>query len=318
MNTVKKIKDKMSREYGDFSGSFPEVAVSKRSTDGTVKLLLRYADGTAIESVIMPFRRRDTVCLSTQAGCAMGCTFCRTGASRLRRNLTSREILAQYLTCYQWIIDDRQKAHIPKPNIVFMGEGEPLHNFDAVKEACGLLLSRRGVSLGPRQITLSTCGYLPGLRRVRELGPVHIALSLHSALSHKRQKLIPLEKSSPLVEILPLLAKLPLRKNQFINFEYLLIQNFNDREEDAEALLELTSPFKAIVNIIPLNPAFGSPWKAPDEETVSRFKAMLVARDIRTMVRISRGRDIEAACGQLSGKELPGAQSPAGGSEPQD
>ncbi len=304
MHTVKKIIEKIKSAEPHFLSAFPEIITVQRSADSTVKLLLEYSDGNRIESVIMPFHKRDTICLSTQVGCAMGCNFCHTGTLGFRRHLTGKEIITQYLTCYQWIIDERKSRNIPKPNIVFMGEGEPLHNFKNVREACNLFLSRKGVYLGPRQITLSTAGYLPGLERLHELPPINIALSLHSAIPEKREKLIPLEKKYPLGEIIPALKKVQLKKNQFINFEYLLIKNFNESEEDADALLSITKQFRAIVNIIPYNYIEGLTWRAPDEETVSSFKEMLVARDIRTMVRISRGADIDAACGQLKGTSL--------------
>jgi len=301
MHTAEKIVTKISKKFPGFRDSFPEIITTQRSSDGTVKILFEFADHSRVESVIMPFHRRDTVCLSTQVGCAMGCTFCRTGSAGFFRHLTGQEIAAQYMSCYQWIIDERHKAHIPKPNIVFMGEGEPLHNFEELKTACGIFLAREGVYLGPRQITLSSAGYLPGLQRMSELPPINFALSLHSAFHEKRLQLIPLEKKYPLEEIIPVLEKLPLKKNQFINLEYLLIKGFNDTEEDAHELYTLTTRLRAIVNIIPLNIIKGSLWEAPDEKTVSNFKAMLVARDVRTMVRISRGQDIDAACGQLKG-----------------
>jgi len=301
MHTAEKIIDKISKNFPGFRESFPEIITTRRSTDGTVKVLFEFEDRSRVESVIMPFHRRDTVCLSTQVGCAMGCTFCKTGSTGFFRHLTGQEIAAQYMSCYQWIIDERQKANIPKPNIVFMGEGEGLHNFEGLKTACSIFLAREGVYLGPRQITLSSAGYLPGLRRMTELPSINFALSLHSAFHEKRLQLIPLEKKYPLEEIIPVLEKLPLKKNQFINLEYLLIKDFNDRSEDADGILQLTTRFKAIVNIIPLNPIEGLIWKAPDEKTVSDFKEMLVARDVRTMVRISRGQDIDAACGQLKG-----------------
>ncbi len=301
MQTVKKIITKIDRHQPSFPSQFPSIVKERRSVDGTVKLLLEFTDGARIESVIMPFHRRDTICLSTQVGCAMGCRFCRTGRLGLKRHLTAQEIVAQYLACYQWIIDDRAIPHIPKPNIVFMGEGEPLHNFENLKAACSLFLAREGVYLGPRQVTLSTAGYLPGLVRFSELPPVNFALSLHSAISEKRRSLIPLEKKYPLEQIIPVIRNINLMKNQFINFEYLLIKDFNDGEEDADALLELTCTFRAIVNIIPCNEIEGLPYENPGEEGVRRFKEMCVSRDIATMVRISRGSDIEAACGQLKG-----------------
>jgi len=285
----------------DFFSYSPEIVDEQRSADGTVKLLLEFQDGERIESVIMPFHRRYTICLSTQAGCAMRCVFCRTGIQGFNRNLTAEEIVTQYLTCYQYIIDLEQKKNIAKPNIVFMGEGEPLHNFDNVKRACSILLSPDGVCLGPRQITLSTVGYLPGLKRFSEMPPINFALSLHSAIPEKRAMLIPLENKFSLDTILLQINKIPLMKNQYINFEYLLIADFNDSAEDANALSRLVGQYRAIVNIIPYNSIPGLSFKSPDESGISSFKKLLVERGIRTMVRISKGRDIQAACGQLKG-----------------
>ncbi|PKL38480.1 MAG: 23S rRNA (adenine(2503)-C(2))-methyltransferase RlmN [Spirochaetae bacterium HGW-Spirochaetae-1] len=302
MKIVTKIIEKLEKKaMPGIGAAFPSVIQTRKSSDSTVKLLLELADGCRIEAVIITFHRRHTVCLSTQVGCAMGCRFCRTGRLGLTRSLTAAEIVAQYLTCYQWIINDKQIRHIPKPNIVLMGEGEPLHNFDNIRKSLEIFLSRDGICLGPRQITLSTVGYLPGLTRIAELPSINIALSLHSAIPSKREELIPLEKTSGLGDIIPILQAIPLKNNQYINFEYLLIAGFNNFTEDAEALHELTGRFKAIVNIIPYNTIDGLDWRSPLDEEINAFRDMLVDRDIRTMVRVSKGRDIEAACGQLKG-----------------
>ncbi len=304
MHTVVKIIKKISnRIEPDFEKNLPSVSKAQESSDGTLKLLLEFNDGIKVESVIMPFYKRHTVCLSTQAGCAMGCRFCATGMQGFVRNLTSLEIVAQYLVCYQYLIDKKKQKNIPKPGIVFMGEGEPLHNFDNVKSACNILTSRDGVYLGPRQITLSTAGYLPGLERIEELGEINLALSLHSAIPEKRRELIPLENKYGLNCIIPLLEKKKLKKKQFINFEYLLISGFNNNEEDAEELYNCINKCKSIVNIIPYNQVHGVNWKAPTDEEISSFKEMLVKKNINTMVRASKGTDIEAACGQLKGSE---------------
>jgi 23S rRNA (adenine2503-C2)-methyltransferase len=305
MNTVDKIIAKIHKHYGhDFAQSLPEIVRTRISSDGTVKFLFGFADQNRVESVVIPFFRRHTVCLSTQAGCAMGCTFCKTGMGGLARSLSWQEIVGQYLACYRYLLEANPGRTIASPNIVFMGQGEPLHNFDAVKTACEVLLSRDGVCLGPRQITLSTVGYVPGLARIGEMPPVNFAFSLHSAFSHKRAMLVPLEKTSGLDKILPLLENVRLKKNQYINFEYLLIKDFNDGGDDAEALAGLVKPFKAIVNLIPFNEVAGLEWQRPDEDRVAAFKAVLVARDVRSMVRISKGADIEAACGQLASRTL--------------
>ncbi|MCP4137934.1 MAG: 23S rRNA (adenine(2503)-C(2))-methyltransferase RlmN [bacterium] len=295
---IKKINTRVSAQ---FETSLPVIQTLERSADSTVKLLLEFPDANRVETVILPFPRRHTICLSTQVGCAMGCTFCSTGTHGFIRNLTHEEIVAQYLASYVWLEQANPNEIISKPNIVFMGEGEPLHNFDNVKQACELFLSPNGVCVGPRQILLSTVGYVPGLERLSELPPINIALSLHSADSHKRKELIPLEKSNGLEKIVPLLKKVSLKKHQYINFEYLLIAGFNDREEDARALQELVSQFEAVVNLIPYNEIPGLSWKQPTEKRIQAFKTMLTSNGIRTLVRVSKGRDINAACGQLKG-----------------
>ncbi len=301
MNTVDKIIAKIRKHYGhDFETGLPAIVRTRQSADGTVKFLFGLHDRARVEAVIIPFSRRHTVCLSTQAGCAMGCSFCRTGMGGLTRNLSWHEIAGQYLSAYRWLIEACPGATVASPNIVFMGQGEPLHNFDSVKQALELLLSRGGVCLGPRQITLSTVGYLPGLTRVGELPPVNFALSLHSAISEKRAALVPLEKTSPLEKILPLLDNVPLMRNQYINFEYLLVKDFNDGGDDAAALAGLVKKYRAIVNLIPFNEVPGLKWERPDDAKVAAFKRMLVDRDVRVMVRLSKGADIGAACGQLA------------------
>lgn len=311
MSTPLKIIAKIHKHFDrDFEKNLPRITHTQKSIDGTIKLLLAYSDGVHIESAIIPFHRRHTVCLSTQAGCAMGCRFCQTGAQGLTRNLTAIEILSQYMISYNYLHRAKPDSTIAKPNIVFMGEGEPLHNFDQVNQACRMLLSKKGVCLGPRQITLSTVGYVPGLERLAELPCINLALSLHSAIPEKRQELIPLESTWNLKSILPLLEKAPLMKNQYINFEYLLIQDFNDSDEDAEELSALVKRFQAIVNIIPCNEVSGTPWKRPGEDRITAFKEMLVRRGVRTMVRKSKGADIQAACGQLKGSFSAGKQSP--------
>jgi 23S rRNA (adenine2503-C2)-methyltransferase len=302
MLTAEKIIEKIRKNYfSGFDSSFPEIIQTRRSHSATVKHLMEYSDGTRIESVIMPFHKRHTVCLSSQSGCAMGCRFCETGSSGLVRSLNAEEIIAQYLACYRWIIDDLKIRNVPKPHIVFMGEGEPLHNFNSVKGACEIFLSPEGVYIGPRQITVSTAGYLPGLERFNELYGVNIAFSLHSAMSEKREELIPLEKKYSLEKLLEALDTIKLMRNQYINFEYLLIDGFNDSDEDVQALCKITRRYRSIVNIIPLNNSEASIWQPPRDEAVTSFKEKLVFRGIRTMVRDSKGKDINAACGQLKG-----------------
>ncbi|MCK5883990.1 MAG: 23S rRNA (adenine(2503)-C(2))-methyltransferase RlmN [Bacteriovoracaceae bacterium] len=288
----------------NYSIDLPPIHRLQRSSDGTVKFLFKLSDGNLIESVLIPFRRKYTVCLSTQVGCAMKCSFCFTGTEGLIRNLTSGEIIGQYLACHHWLKENFDGV-IASPNLVFMGQGEPLHNFDEVKDSINLLLQSDGVHLGERQITLSTCGYLPGLKRLKELPSVNIALSLHSPFDQIRDKLIPVNKSYPIAEVMAELKKVELKKKQFINFEYLLIDGINDNQEEADAIAKLLSQVQSIINIIPFNSFPGCEYRRPSEERIQRFKGWLVAHNLRVMVRTTKGNDILAACGQLKGNNSP-------------
>ncbi len=284
----------------NYSLELPVIDQCHQSSDGTVKFLFRLKDGNLIESVLIPFHKKYTVCLSTQVGCAMNCSFCFTATEGLVRNLSAHEIVGQYLACYQWQLDNVPGA-IARPNLVFMGQGEPLHNFDEVRKTIEVLLQSESVHLGERQITLSTCGYLPGIKKLGELPQINIALSLHSPFNQVRSELIPANKAFPLEEVIEALRQIPLKKRQFLTFEYLLIDSINDREEDADELATLLGNLPAIINIIPFNPFPGSKYKRPSLEKIDQFKEMLVSHKLRVMIRTTKGDDILAACGQLKG-----------------
>ncbi len=285
-----------------FDFSLPNIKTAKESSDGTVKFLIEFEDGASVETVLIPFFKKYTVCLSTQVGCAMNCQFCFTATQGLQRNLKSYEIIGQYIRAWQYLKEKRPGQAI-KPNVVFMGQGEPLHNFDELKKALTIMTDTKALELGPRQITLSTVGFLPGLERWNELPPINLALSLHSPFEEERKKLIPINAKYPLKEVLTKLNSLPLKKRQYITLEYLLLKDFNDSEEHAEELSKVLPKGKVIFNIIPFNPWPGSSFKRPDIDTVDRFKKYLVDRKMRTMVRTTKGDDILAACGQLKSKE---------------
>lgn len=278
--------------------SLPKIIRVQKASDQTTKFLLEMSDGLKIETVLIPFNRRYSVCLSSQVGCAMNCSFCYTGTQGLKRNLSSHEIIGQYLVAWQWL-----KENVPEkstcPNIVFMGQGEPLHNFDELKKAIEIMLTTEGLHLGPRQITVSTAGYLPGMAKLPELPRVNIALSLHSPYDDVRNELIPLNKSYNLEKVFAALDQVPLMKRQFINYEYLIIKDLNDSDDFAHALVKLLEKRRAIVNIIPFNEFPNSPYKKPNMEQVEKFKEILSKAGIATMVRRTKGDDILAACGQL-------------------
>lgn len=281
-----------------FEFSLPTIAKSQESQDGTVKFLLTLDDGLNIEMVIVPFPGRHTLCLSTQVGCAMSCRFCFTATQGLKRQLTHAEIVGQYLVGWNWLREHRPQFSAA-PKIVFMGQGEPLHNFDQVKKSLGPFLSRHMVALGPRSITLSTVGYLPGLKRLPELPMINLALSLHSPFDEQRNQLIPINQRYPLHEILPYFDARPQLKRQFINFEYLLIDSFNDSSAHVEALAELLRNRPGIVNIIPYNFVPGLPWKRPSFDQAHEFQKALRKKGTYATVRTTKGEEIMAACGQL-------------------
>lgn len=280
-----------------FSIDLPKIVNHFESEDGTIKFQIRFEDGLEVETVLIPFFKRFTVCISTQVGCAMGCTFCYTATQGLKRNLTAGEIVAQYILAKNWL--QNKDSHQLSPSIVFMGQGEPLHNFDEVKKAIEILNSPQMGDVGLRQMTLSTVGYVPGLRRLNELPGINIALSLHSPFEEERNQLIPVNQRFPLEEVIQFLDQRTLLKRQFITFEYLLISNLNMTDSHANALTSLLGTRKALINLIPFNPFPNSRWNRPTLEETETFKQKLVAKKLRVMVRNTKGDDILAACGQL-------------------
>lgn len=290
-------KDKESFSE-NFHTQLPEVASHQKSDDGTEKFLLRLSDGEMIETVVLNFHKKKTLCLSTQVGCKMGCNFCFTAKMGLKRHLTPGEIVSQYLLIWQLL--KKANPHEKKPNIVFMGQGEPLHNFKNLKIALNIFLSPMALHLGPRQITLSTVGHIPGLKRLKELPPINIAFSLHSPFSDERQKLIPMEQYFSLDQALELLQKHSLLKRQFITYEYLILGGINHFEKHALKLSTMLNSKKSLINLIPFNPAPGLYFRRPSEQEVEFFRQELVKKRFRVMVRQTKGNDILAACGQLN------------------
>ncbi|MFT6067980.1 MAG: 23S rRNA (adenine2503-C2)-methyltransferase [Bacteriovoracaceae bacterium] len=283
--------------------SLPEIKSVVESEDRTVKFLIKYNDATTVEAVLIPFQNKYSLCLSSQVGCAMNCSFCYTGTQGLSRNLSTSEIIGQYLVANNWLRENRPNEERIL-NIVFMGQGEPLHNFDAVKKACEIFLSTHGASIGPQKITISTSGYLPGLKRwADEMPRVNLALSLHSPFKEKRDELIPINKKFPLEEVINYIDEIPLSRKQFITYEYLLIKDFNDSSTDARAVGELLQGKTAYINLIPFNPFPGSDYKRPDREKTEAFKKVLDEYKIPTLIRVVKGDDVLAACGQLNSKK---------------
>lgn len=285
-----------------FDFSLPQIDTVHESKDKTVKFLFRLADDKKVESVLIPFQKKYTICLSSQVGCAMKCSFCYTGDQGFTRHLRTEEIVGQFLQAQQWL-----SLHRPGDdrilNIVYMGQGEPLHNFDAVKASAQIFISQNGLSLADHKITVSTSGYLPGLERWKQEMPnVNLALSLHSAFDEKRERIIPINGRYPLNAILPIVDSIPHGKKRFVTYEYLLLKDFNDSQEDAHATGQLLHGKKAYVNLIPFNPYPGSRFLRSETVAIEKFRAILESYKIPTLIRTTKGDEILAACGQLNTK----------------
>lgn len=285
--------------YSSLSFELPIIDQIQMSDDLTVKFLFSFQDGKKVETVLIPFNQKYTVCLSSQVGCAMNCSFCHTGTQGLTRSLKTEEIIGQFLAVQTWLTQNRPNDDRIL-NVVFMGQGEPLHNFDNVKTAVEILISQHGLSLADHKITVSTSGYLPGLLRWKnEMPSVNIALSLHSPIDEKRSQLIPINKKYPVKDIVPLIEQFPQGKKRFVTYEYLLIDGFNDSEADALQTAQLLVGTKAFMNLIPFNPFPGSKWKRPSDDRVQKFFDVIQAHKIPVTIRTTKGDKILAACGQL-------------------
>jgi 23S rRNA (adenine2503-C2)-methyltransferase len=277
--------------------SHVERVETQQSRDGTKKYLFKLEDDHLIESILIPERDHDTLCISSQAGCAMDCRFCLTAKQGLKRNLTASEIVDQVIHVKR-SMDDPDRL----TNIVFMGMGEPLANYEAVKRAVINLMDNGGLNFSRRKITLSTCGIVPQMERWgRELN-IKLAVSLNAADDNTRSLLMPINNKYPLKSLLGACETLPLPKGERITFEYILIQEINDRDEDARNLAELLKGIRAKINLIPLNPHQGTSLSPPSMERINQFQDILLKRYYTAIIRKSRGSDILAACGQLSGK----------------
>jgi 23S rRNA (adenine2503-C2)-methyltransferase len=286
------LRHRLSR---DFAVTTPEVVKRERSSDGTTKLLLRLTDGNLVESVFIPDTPSQTFCLSTQVGCAMKCAFCLTARMGIVRNLTAGEIVGQVR-----VLAREMNMLEVRFNIVLMGMGEPLHNYDATMKALRMLADEHGMNISPRRITLSTVGVLPALERLASepLMP-NLAISLHSTTEDQRDLLVPINRKYGLSDLLDACRRFPLKRRNRITFEYVMLKDLNDTPEDARRLVKLLHGIKAKVNLLPLNEAAGIPFDRPSDERVNRFAQILADHHITVSVRKSRGRDIRAACGQL-------------------
>jgi 23S rRNA (adenine2503-C2)-methyltransferase len=313
-----------------------ETLVEQRSHDGqTVKWLFRLPDGVTVETVLMlygdegasgendartPSRRRRTVCISTQAGCAMGCVFCATAQSGLARNLSAGEITAQVLAAARWLVREEPSEDLtglPRPdrsgvrltNVVVMGMGEPLANYDRTWQALRTITDKDGFGLGARHVTVSTVGLVPGIRRMTEEPlQVNLAVSLHAPNDALRTKLVPIDSRYPIGELLSAVRDYVERTHRRVTFEYALMDGINDSAAVARELAMLLRGLLCHVNLIPLNPVVESPYRPSPPERAAQFQAILEAHGIPATMRLRRGIDIDAGCGQLRRRLAVGTQ----------
>jgi 23S rRNA (adenine2503-C2)-methyltransferase len=278
---------------------------TETSADGTRKFLFGLEDGHAIESVLIPDEGRQTLCISSQVGCGQACRFCLTGKGGFTRNLKSSEIADQVLEVSRIL---RAEGGASITNIVLMGMGEPLANFDEVVKALGLITSDKGLGFSPRRVTVSTDGLVPEIGKLGTSGlKVNLAVSLNATTDEVREKLMPVNRRWPIAELLAACRRYPLEPRRRITFEYVLLRDVNDSEADALRLAKLLRGIRCKVNLIPFNPFPGSEFRRPDDGAVRRFQKVLLERHYTAPVRESRGRDISAACGQLRERQKKGA-----------
>ena len=289
-----------TRLRDEFDWSLPRIDCALNSVDGSEKLLLVTHDGLLTECVLMPSDNRVTLCVSSQVGCRMGCTFCQTGKLGLARNLTSGEILAQVL-----LGNNRLKLRGDErkiTNVVFMGMGEPLDNYDELVAACRRLIDPRLFGLSKHRVTVSTAGLVPEIRRLGQDLPVSLAISLHSADDAHRSSLMPINRRYPLSELKQALLDYPIQTRHGITFEYVMIRGVNDSIVHAKKLVRFLHGLRAKVNLIPMNVFPGNPMEASEALSIREFQKYLGDRSIPAPVRYSRGQDVSAACGQLAAK----------------
>jgi 23S rRNA (adenine2503-C2)-methyltransferase len=298
--------------------TLPELKQRFSSTDGSVRYLLelgredqektsRFEKAASVEAVFMPSEGRQTICISTQAGCAVDCHFCLTAQLGLIRNLTAGEILAQVLLP----LEEHRAQLAPQTNIVLMGQGEPLLNFEPVMAAVRIMLDPAGLGISPKHVTLSTSGIVPGIERLaQEKVRPKLAISLNASNDEQRDALMPINKKYPLSVLMKACKEYPLRTWEHLTFEYVMLGGWNDTTADARRVVRLLALLKSVkVNLIPWNPG-ELPYRESSEERIEEFRRILVEHGIPAFVRYSRGRDVMAACGQLALLQIDGAPLP--------
>jgi 23S rRNA (adenine2503-C2)-methyltransferase len=291
----------------------PRIVRRHVSDDETVRYVLSSTDPSApgakpatFEAVFIPEENRQTICISSQAGCAVDCRFCLTATLGLVRNLSAGEIVGQVLVA----LDENKDALKGQTNVVLMGQGEPLLNFDPVMAALRIILDAEAMGISPKHVTLSTSGILPGIERLaREKIRPKLAISLNATTDEERDRIMPINRKYPIAALLDACRKYPLRPWEHLTFEYVVLGGFNDSPEDARRLIRLLAPFRAKVNLIPWNPG-DLPYSQPEPTRIETFRSMLLEKNLRAFVRYSRGQDVMAACGQLALIEQ-GAEQPS-------
>jgi len=314
-NLPAKLRDRLAREAAI---ELPRIIRKHCSDDGTIRYVLalgpppkdsaaddRLLPSATIETVFMPEENRQTICISTQAGCAVDCHFCLTATLGLIRNLTAGEIIGQVLLA----LEDNRSALKPQTNVVLMGQGEPLLNFEPVVASIRILLDPNGMTVSPKHVTLSTSGIVPGIERLaREKVRPKLAISLNASSNEQRNEIMPINRKYPLEALLDACRRYPLRPWEHLTFEYVLLGEFNDSIDDARRVVKLLANLRAKVNLIPWNPG-DLPYAKPDPARIEAFRKILADKDVRAFVRYSRGQDVMAACGQLALMEMGAATS---------
>jgi 23S rRNA (adenine2503-C2)-methyltransferase len=296
------LRDRLAREA---TIELPKILRTYRSDDGTVRYVLalgeaengnRNTKSATIETVFMPEENRQTICISTQAGCAVDCHFCLTATLGLIRNLTAGEMVGQVLVA----LEDNRAALKPQTNVVLMGQGEPLLNYEAVIAALRILLDPNGMAISPKHTTLSTSGIIPGIEKLglEKVRP-KLAISLNASSNEQRDKIMPINQKYPIEKLIKACERYPLRPWEHLTFEYVLLGGFNDSPQDARRVARLLANLRAKVNLIPWNPG-ELPFEKPDPSRTEEFRRILADKDVRAFVRYSRGQDVMAACGQLA------------------
>jgi len=280
----------------------PKILREQTSTDGTVKWLMGSGTGNAIETVFIPESRRGTLCISSQVGCALNCSFCSTGAQGFSRNLSASEIIGQVWQAAESLGHERNGTR-RITNVVFMGMGEPLLNFDAVLPALSLLRDDLGFGLAAKRVTVSTAGLVPGIDRLRDSIDVALAVSLHAPVDDLRETLVPLNRKYPIKELMAACSRYASGKHKrSVTFEYTLIDGVNDQPEQAQKLVKLLRKLPSKLNLIPFNPFPGAQYRCSPPRKIREFQEIVMAGGLIATVRKTRGDDIDAACGQLVGK----------------